>query len=105
MKLFKTVLINSIIILNVSNSFSQNNIYVAAFSKSYQCEYNKDYEGAIKSILDKYDSKSYEVNLRLGWLYYKAEKFNESVQYYQNAIGMKPSSIEAKGWLIFPLAS
>ena len=76
-----------------------------AFQDSYQNEYNLDYTKAISSITDVYKADSYVINLRLGWLYYMNGSFIKSKAYYQKAIGLEPSSIEARLGLANPLAA
>jgi tetratricopeptide (TPR) repeat protein len=51
-----------------------------------------------------YDASSYELNLRLGWLNYKNNRWPESVTYYKKAIAKMPMSIEAKLGIVNALA-
>ncbi len=74
----------------------------AAFSKSYEQETAKKYDAAISSINAVYNSSSYEINLRLGWLNYTAGKHKESVGYYQKAIELMPAATEPKWAIINP---
>lgn len=83
-------------LINVNTSLSQNDPVTEAFSKSLKSEAIPDYAQAIKDIREVYLADSYEMNLRLGWLYYKSENYNESMNYYQKAIDLMPYSIEAK---------
>ena len=78
---------------------------IDAFSKSYEYEKKGDYANAISVLKNVYDEKSYEINLRLGWLNYSSGKFSESIAYYNKAINLKPYSIEAKMGLIYPLSA
>lgn len=75
-----------------------------AFSESYTHEYNKLYGEAIATLTKVYDEKNYEVNLRLGWLYYMNKNYTQSQVYYQKAVTLKPYAIEAKFGLIKPLS-
>ncbi len=77
----------------------------AAFSQSYMSESKGDYMAAIRNLKDVYDPTSYELNLRLGWLYYKAGDFPESEACYRKAIGNMPYGIEARFGLTAPLSS
>jgi len=70
------------------------------FKKSYEFEYNGNYQKAIETLKNVYDKDSYEMNLRLGWLYYMSSLFQESSDYYQKCISAKSYSIEAKFGLI-----
>src|SRR6202008_1276372 len=65
------------------------------FNKSTQLEQKKDYAGAIEAIKGANDA-SYESNLRLGWLNYKAGFQSNSLTYYETAVTQMPSSVEAK---------
>ena len=103
MKKIKQIIIGSILLLSINSLFAQNVKLASAFSKSYAAEKNKDYDAAIKALTDSYENTSYEENLRLGWLYYKAGKNKESATYYQNAVKLMPYSIEAKTGLIYPV--
>jgi len=76
-----------------------------AFSSSYTLELKAEYNAAMAILKTVYDEKSYEINLRLGWLNYLAGLFTESSAYYQNAIGLKPYSIEAKLGFAYPAAA
>jgi tetratricopeptide (TPR) repeat protein len=88
----------SLLLISSLGLFSQNNYSALqeAFSTSYGLEFKADYAGAISTLKGVYDEKSYEVNVRLGWLNYLAGLFTESSAYYQKAIVLKPYSIEAK---------
>ena len=77
----------------------------AAFTKSYILEIGKQYEKAANEIKIIYQNQSYEQNLRLGWLMYEAGKYIDALSYYRNAIKLKPSSIEAKLGIVYPLSA
>ncbi len=103
MKKIKHILLGSIIFMSINSTFAQNLKLAGAFSKSYAAEKIKDYDAAIKPLTDAYDNTSYEENLRLGWLFYKAGKNKESMNYYQTAVKLMPYSVEAKTGLIYPV--
>lgn len=67
-----------------------------AFTLSYTYEDSKEYSKAITEILGVYNAASYEVNIRLGWLYYENGSYTTSAQYYAKAIVLMPYSIEAR---------
>jgi tetratricopeptide (TPR) repeat protein len=75
---------------------------VKAFSESYTHEKSGDYAKAIESIKKVYLTDSYEMNLRLGWLYYEAKNYKESMVYYNRAMQLLPLSIEAKLGYAYP---
>ena len=76
-----------------------------AFSLSYQLETKADYANAIKTLKELYDERSYELNLRLGWLSYEAGLFTESQAYYEKAIMLMPYSVEAKLGYVYPASA
>lgn len=76
-----------------------------AFKASYQAENTGDYTKAIESLKSVFNKDNYELNLRLGWLSYKAGLFNDSEAYYRKAIQIMPYGIEARFGLIYPLSS
>jgi tetratricopeptide (TPR) repeat protein len=94
--------------LVVAASNAQNTDYGKlrlAFSQSYVNESSKNYSAAIKSLTDVYDTKSYEINLRLGWLFYENQQYAEAMSYYRKAMALLPYSVEAKLGYTYPLAA
>jgi len=67
-----------------------------AFENSYTSESYGAYGDAIKSISDVYKPDSYEMNLRLGWLYYSSKSYDEACRYYQKSFQLRPLSVEAR---------
>jgi len=84
---------------------TQVNVLQSAFKKSYESEYNLKYAKAIEELTPVYDTKSYELNLRLGWLNYLNIKYVASLEFYKKCIELAPKSIEAKLGVIYPLAN
>ena len=83
--------------------FSQDlNSMKDAFTNSYAYEKTKEYSKAISEIQAVYDEKSYETNLRLGWLYYENGTYTTSAQYYSKAIALMPYSVEARLGYVLP---
>ncbi len=78
---------------------------IKAFGESYALESKKDYKGAAEKLKKVYQAEAYEINLRLGWLYYNAGILSESVSYYQKAIALKPYAIEPKLGLVYPYSA
>lgn len=76
-----------------------------AFQESYIQEATGDFSSAINSLKAVYDEKSYEVNVRLGWLSYQAGLFTESVAYYNKAINLMPYAIEPRFGIVYPGAA
>lgn len=75
----------------------------SAFRESYKQELSKNFKGAIEALQKVYNESSYELNLRLGWLYYNNKEYAVAENYYQKAVNQKPDAIEAKMGLILPL--
>lgn len=98
----KNILITISLIISW-NSFAQQNFEVA-FSKSYAFEYETQYSKAITAITELH-SDSYQINLRLGWLYYLSKDYVKSEQYYKKAVQIEPSSIEARFGLVLPISA
>ncbi|MCH2043453.1 MAG: tetratricopeptide repeat protein [Saprospiraceae bacterium] len=84
---------------------AQNKAMLSAFEESYQLEASWEYDKAIETLKGVYDQKSYECNLRLGWLYYSSRQYLESSKYYQKAIDIRPMSIEARLGFVLPEAA
>src|ERR1035437_1754892 len=101
MKTLKNILIGTLLFISINSTFAQTEKIIMAFSKSYTEETKADYVGAIMTIKDVYDAKSYELNLRLGWLYYEAGQNKESMAFYQLAMNLTPNSIEAKLGVVY----
>jgi tetratricopeptide (TPR) repeat protein len=75
-----------------------------AFSKSYAFEYNSDYTKAIAALHDL-NSDNYQVNLRLGWLYYLNKDYMKSESHYKKAVAAEPLSLEARFGLVLPISA
>lgn len=101
MKKLKLIIATSLMVI-ASSCYSQSTSVADAFSKSYASEKKSDYKGGITDLKPVYDKSSYEMNLRMGWLYYKAGSYTESESYYRLAMDLKPNAIEAKFGYIYP---
>jgi tetratricopeptide (TPR) repeat protein len=77
----------------------------AAFSDSYAKEKSGKYGDAASALKAYYDSNSYEINLRLGWLTYLQGQFTESLGYYNRAIDLMPYAIEPRLGVVLPASS
>lgn len=90
----KTILV-IIMVLITWNSYSQNyDAVIKAFKASYQLEAKKEYGKALEALKSVYDEKSYEINIRMGYLAYLSGSHNDAVNYYKKAITLKPYAIE-----------
>ena len=107
MKLSSKILIVALLFCVTIQGHSQDTSKVTAvkkaFESSYVLEKAANFLGAIAKIKAVYDETSYEINLRLGYLYYESIKYRESEYYYKKAILLKPNSIEAKLGIALPL--
>jgi tetratricopeptide (TPR) repeat protein len=85
-------------------SAQSNSVLQRAFHNSYNDELNKNYTAAINDVSPYYSDKSYEINLRLGWLHYLNQNYSASQNYYQKAVAIRPQSVEAKFGYVKPLS-
>lgn len=97
------IIVSLFLLLMLNTASAQNKVSLPkAFAESYAYEQKYEYLKAIESIKKVYNTDSYEMNLRLGWLYYQAKNYKESLNYYNKAIMILPLSIEAKLGYAFP---
>lgn len=82
-----------------------NDKIVAQFQQSYLHEASGDFQKAIADLREVYDEKSYEINLRLGWLSYQMGFFTESMAYYNKAVSLMPYAVEPRFGLVYPAAA
>lgn len=73
-----------------------------AFTSSYIFESKADYNAAINALKKPEFADSYEINLRLGWLYYLQGEHKEAIKYYEKASQNKPLSIESLLGAVYP---
>lgn len=93
------------VLLNNLNLYAQEEVANQFFYESYHYEASIDYVKSMQPLLKIYSDKSYEINIRLGWLNYKAGRHKEACDYYQKAIDLKPKSIEARFGFVLPAAA
>lgn len=106
MNILNQSILSILLVFTVSSSFSQHTFTekLAAFSSSYEKEYTYDYDNAIKALEKVYIESSYEMNLRLGWLYYLKTDHTKSISFYKKALIQNPNSIELKLMIVNPLS-
>lgn len=92
----------SLVITTAGQTFEETK---NAFQESYIQEATGKTVGAINSLKEVYSEKSYEINLRLGWLSYQAGNFTESMAYYNKAIDLMPYAIEPRFGVVYPGAA
>lgn len=78
---------------------------IKAFRESYAFENTGELQKSIEVLRSVYDDKSYEINLRLGWLTYLSGSFIESSSYYNRAISLMPYAIEPRLGIVYPLSA
>jgi tetratricopeptide (TPR) repeat protein len=81
---------------------SKKDLTTAAFSISYTLVAEKKYDEALLNFITVYDESSYEINLRLAYLYYLAGKHAESIEFYQKSMALKPNAIEPLWAILYP---
>jgi len=105
LKKTKSALAVLLILISQSLNAQDKSLLSDIFSASYTYETSGEYTKAAEVIKKVYDESSYEINLRLGWLTYKAGLFSESTAYYNKAIDLLPLSIEARLGYVMPASS
>lgn len=80
---------------------------ITAFNASLVYEGQGDYKKATDELLKVYEKNksNYLFNVRLGWLYYETKDYSNSKKYYQEAIKINQTSIEALTGITLPLAA
>ncbi len=102
----KKIFLISIFLAFYHIGYSQNGTtLIKAFSKSYEMESASNFEAAIQALKPYYSEKSYELNLRLGWLYYLNADYFQSEKHYQKAMQLMPYAVEAKLGYALPVAA
>ena len=104
MNSIKKISIFYLLIFSLS-SVAQDKVLIDAFTKSYEYEYLKKYDAAISELNKVYNSSSYEINMRIGWLYLSSGKNKEAITYYQKAIAIMPAATEPLWAVITPLST
>ncbi|KPK86979.1 MAG: hypothetical protein AMS27_03875 [Bacteroides sp. SM23_62_1] len=106
LKLIRIIFLLTALIWYNQEIFSQDFTTVKdAFQNSYIQEATGDFSAAALSLKNVYDEKSYEINLRLGWLTYLSGNFIESQAYYNKAITLRPFAIEPRFGIIYPVSA
>lgn len=101
LKFKKTIMLSLTVILLTSQAYAQYSPAPSddvrnAFKESYKQEKNGKISKAIDVLKKVYSNNSYEINLRLGYLSNLNKQYQESIYYYNTAIGLMPLSIEAR---------
>ena len=82
-----------------------NDRVIRAFQESYAMESTGELQKSAEALRNVYDEKSYEINLRLGWITYLAGSFIESMSYYNRAIAIMPYAVEPRLGIAYPLSA
>jgi len=105
MEILKRSFLTTGMVLLAAAAMAQNNIAIQrAFKNSYADEAKKSYQAAINDMTPYYADGNYEINLRLGWLYFLNKNYPTSQSYYQKAVNLRPNAIEARFGLVKPLS-
>lgn len=106
METLKRISLTITIIVMFGYLMAQNNATTqAAFVKSFESEKSGNYVASINAMKTIYKADSYIINIRLGWLYYLAKQYSESIKYYEKSISLKPYAIEARFGCVKPLSA
>jgi tetratricopeptide (TPR) repeat protein len=101
--MMRTIILIPLVFLTLIQLGNSQDDLTEAFRKSYYSETYQKYDEAIESIKLVYQSDSYVINLRLGWLHYANGDYIESKRYYEKAIELESNSIEARLGYAYPL--
>lgn len=105
-KKIKTVCVAVCIIFTFHHAAGQDVLkIISAFQQSYIHEASGNFQKSTDVLKNVYDEKSYEINLRLGWLAYQSGLFSESIAFYNKAISLMPYSIEARFGIVYPASA
>ncbi len=85
--------------------YGQSEEMINAFSESYSLEAVGNFAKAIQELNQVYAENSYELNLRLGWLYYNMGNYFESRNKYEKAVSLMPYATEAKLGYVLPVSA
>jgi len=100
----KKVILVIIGLMLIKLSTAQDAIQTA-FEQSYIQEQAGNYKIAAQTILSVYNPKSYECNLRLGYLNYLNGTYTDALNYYKKAIEIMPYAVEPRMGYVYPAAA
>lgn len=99
----KRLMIRVIVLLAcVAAGSVQASTLADAMKASYEAEAKGDLKGAIKALAIAPAAGSYAAQLRLGWLAYVSKEWNESIDHYNQAVGLAPAAVEPLLGLMLP---
>lgn len=105
MENIKILFLSIVTLLFIHSSAIAQDQLIDAFRDSYTAENEGNYSQAIETLEQVYDPASYELNLRLGWLTYQRGHMDDSINYYQRAVDLKPYAVEPKIGLAYPYSA
>lgn len=106
LRILKNGIILILVITFNQKTLAQNHQeLVKAFKVSYEFEAKGDYGKAFEALEKIYNEKSYEINLRLGWLAYLNNQQEASLKYYKKAMELMPYAIEPCFGYAYPAAA
>jgi len=107
LKIFAAMLL----FLSVSTSYyasdKESNKRLKLFINSISEETIGNYDEAINLLSEIYDqyNDDYLINIRLGWLNYRAKDYTKSIKYYKEAVRISDRSIESLLGITYPYSA
>ncbi len=100
-------IITIILLLTISLSATELTDYQKNYIKSFVLEEKKSYSKAIEELVKIYPKYQYdyELNLRLGWLYYQNKENKKSINYLKKTMLINENAIEPLNMILLPLTS
>ena len=79
--------------------------YQQSYLKSFVLEEKKEYAKAVNELVKVYPKYryDYELNLRIGWLYYLKNENKKAINYIKKAIKISENAIEPLNMILLPL--
>jgi tetratricopeptide (TPR) repeat protein len=99
------------LLLLAAKGHSQDTLSIDSIRKcyydSYQLESKERFAEAVSALaaVQKVYGNTYTVNYRTGWLYFRNKSWAESLRFYNKALAVSPSSMEAHLGVINTLAA
>ena len=102
MKNLALFLLFSLLFISFCHSKDYSNKILQQYRESYKYERITNFVDAVRVLLPIYKEypDAYLINMRLGWLSYRMNKFRDAESYYKKAEFKMPGSIELKNKII-----
>lgn len=99
--MIRTVVVAMIILFH-SGQVLADSSFGELFQKSRTWETKGDYTSALVELEKIAPKEVYILQLRLGWVLYNLERYDDSISAYRKAIKLEPGSLEARLGLMLP---